>query len=157
MPAEADTHSLLLRRDLRGEIHPPAWPGSITLSTLQPEDAAAVHRLLSLHGGEPVPWDQWQACFKADAEYDPGLCLVLRHGTQIIAVAQGWTSAFIKDLVVHEDYRRQGLGLRLLEALFRCFQHRGEPYVDLRVREHNHAARRLYERCGLCQVDRYAL
>ena len=50
---------------------------------------------------------------------------------------------------VHRDWRRQGLGERLLAAALGWA--RGQPgiaWVDLEVISSNLAARRLYERCG---------
>ena len=50
---------------------------------------------------------------------------------------------------VHRDWRRQGLGERLLaHALGWARSQSGLDWVDLEVLSNNLAARRLYERCG---------
>lgn len=67
----------------------------------------------------------------------------------ILAVAQCWTSAFIKNLSVHPCAQGQGLGRALLLHSFHTFKQRGEPYVDLKVLESNLRARQLYESAGM--------
>ena len=49
---------------------------------------------------------------------------------------------------VHPDFRRRGLGLRLLRAAFAHAQRIGLERVELEVFASNHAARQLYERNG---------
>ena len=92
-----------------------------------------------------------------DAEYDPQLCFVILHEGQVIAVAQAWTSAYLKDLVVHPHHQGQGLGSALLSHVFEVFRQRHEACVDLKVMEHNHRARRLYEQHGMALIRREAL
>ena len=89
-----------------------------------------------------------------DAEYDPQLCFALLHKSRVIAFAQAWTSAFLKDLVVHPDHQRRGLGDALLSHVFAVFRQRREAWVDLKVMEHNHTALRLYQKHGMTLVQR---
>ena len=60
----------------------------------------------------------------------------------------------MKDLVVHESWRRQGLGESILQLAFRTFQERGAARVDLKVEVQNAGAIRLYERVGMYLVER---
>ena len=92
-----------------------------------------------------------------DADYDPTLCFVLRLAARVVGVAQAWTSAYLKDLVVHPAYRGRGLGSTLLEHVFLTFRQRGEACVDLKVMEHNLKARDLYARHGMVLVQRETL
>jgi len=75
----------------------------------------------------------------------------------VVGVAQGWTSAYLKDLVVHAGHQGQGIGQALLARMFAVYAQRGEPCVDLKVMEDNTKARRLYERAGMVQVKRIEL
>ncbi len=146
-------HCLLMRRDLTAPLAAPQWPAGITVHNYSPEHAQAVHQLMHLgyqDGGGDVPvLDNWRQAFESDAEYDPELCLVARDAEGVIGVAQCWTSAYIKDLVVHPRARGQGLGRALLQQAFILFAERREGCVDLRVLEGNLGARRLYESVGM--------
>ncbi|MCX7079022.1 MAG: GNAT family N-acetyltransferase, partial [Pseudomonas sp.] len=98
--------------------------------------------------------DIWRECFETDAEYDPALCFIASDNQGIIGVAQCWTSAYIKDLVVHPRAQGQGLGRALLLHAFKVFQQHREGFVDLKVLEDNQRARRLYENAGMRVVRR---
>jgi ribosomal protein S18 acetylase RimI-like enzyme len=65
-----------------------------------------------------------------------------------------WTSAFAKDLVVHESWRRRGLGEALLLHAFNALATRGATAVELKVEAANRSAVRLYERLGMQVVAR---
>lgn len=155
------THCLLMRRELIAPQVAPQWPAGITVQHYTPEQAQAVHQLLQLaylDGGGQVPTlDRWLKAFETDAEYDPELCLLVRDAAGLIGVAQCWTSAYIKDLVVHPRARGQGLGRALLQQVLVMFAERREGFVDLRVLEDNLPARRLYESVGLHVVRRELL
>lgn len=143
----------LLRRDLTTGLPAPQWPAGTQLDHYRDELAPAIHAVLRLtqdQGGGRVPnLDTWQHQFTTDAEFDPTLCLVASNDEGILAVAQCWTSAFIKHLAVHPCAQGQGLGRALLLHSFQVFKQRGEPYVDLKVRESNLRARQLYESAGM--------
>lgn len=85
-----------------------------------------------------------------DAEFDPKLCFLVRHSAgQLIAFAQCWTSAFIKDLVVHPGYRQGGLGKALLLHVFSAFKVRSVITVSLKVQTANAVAMQLYDQIGM--------
>ncbi|AUG04078.1 GNAT family N-acetyltransferase [Pseudomonas sp. 09C 129] len=154
----ADDYCLLMRRDLTGQAIPANWPTAFSLGSYRPELAAAVHGLMHLgyqHGGGHVPeLDSWRQRFESDAEYDPQLCLVAQDAEGVVGVIQCWTSAYIKDLVVHPRVRRQGLGRALLLQAFEVFRQRREAFVDLRVLEDNQRARGLYDSVGMRVIRR---
>ncbi len=148
----------LLRRDLTGSLPAPQWPVDTRLDHYREELAPAIHAVLRMTqdqgGGRVAGLAQWQHQFVTDAEFDPTLCLVASNGDGILGVAQCWTSAFIKNLSVHPCAQGQGLGRALLLHSFNVFKQRGEPYVDLKVRESNLRARQLYESAGMVFVLR---
>ena len=143
----------LLRRDLRGSLPAPQWPADTRLDHYRDELAPAIHAVLRMTqdqgGGRVASLDDWRRQFVSDAECDPTLCLVASNADGILAVAQCWTSAFIKNLAVHPCAQGQGLGRALLLHSFQVFKQRGEPYVDLKVLESNLRARQLYESAGM--------
>ena len=106
-------------------------------------------------GGGRVPaLDVWQQRFETDPEYDPTLCFIALDAEGIVGVCQCWTSAYIKNLVVHPRAQGQGLGRALLLHAFKVFQQRREGFVDLKVLEDNLRAQRLYESAGMRVVRR---
>ena len=161
-PGDASTaHYWLMRRDLGPALVHPGWPAAVRPVEFTAQNAAAVHRLLMLgreHGGGRVTdYPAWLDAFETDPECDQALCFVLEDAQGVVAVAQCWTSAFIRNLVVHPRAHGQGLGLALLNQAFSSFRLRGEGHVDLKVMESNLGARRLYERAGMQYIQRHEL
>ena len=60
--------------------------------------------------------------------------------------------AEIKRMFVHEDARGLGLGVRILEYLEERTAERGVRTLRLETGVISHPARRLYEKCGYCQI-----
>ncbi|MDT3311856.1 GNAT family N-acetyltransferase [Pseudomonas sp. rhizo66] len=147
-----------MRRDLTRDAPQALVPQGIELCTYSVELAADAHDLMQLgyrEGGGRVPaLDVWQRQFESDPEYDPSLCLIARDAEGVVGVAQCWTSAYIKNLVVHPRMQGRGLGRALLLNAFKVFQQRREGFVDLKVLEDNRRAQRLYESAGMYVVRR---
>ena len=163
-PAAGDAspaHYWLMRRELGPAVDDPGWPAAVRPVAFTAQNASAVHQLLMLgreHGGGWVAdFHAWLDAFETDPEFDPALCFVLKDAQGVVAVAQCWTSAFIRNLVVHPRAHRQGLGLALLHHAFAAFRQRGEGHVDLKVMESNLGACRLYERAGMQYIQRHEL
>lgn len=154
----AADYCLLMRRDLTQVLPPLSWPSAFSLAPYRPQLAETVHGLMLLGyqngGGSVPPLDSWREAFETDAEYDPALCFVAQDAQGVVGVVQCWTSAYIKDLVVHPRARRQGLGRALLLHAFTVFQQRHEGFIDLKVLEDNLPARQLYESAGMQLVRR---
>lgn len=154
----AETFCFLLRRDLSEVLPDAQWPEGIELSVYREELAPAVHQLMQLgqlEGGGRVPsLHDWRQRFVSDPEYDPALCFVACDAEGVGGVAQCWTSAYIKNLVVHPRMQGRGLGRALLLHAFSVFQQRREGFVDLRVLEDNLRARRLYASVGMYVIRR---
>jgi ribosomal protein S18 acetylase RimI-like enzyme len=147
----------LMRRQLMSQPSAAATPVRLAPQGFQIEDAAQAHALLRLAcgGDSRVPdYPAWLLSWQRDPEFDPTLCFVVRDDAGLIGFIQGWTSAYIKDLVIHPRARRQGHGLALLEQVFEAFTRRNEAWVDLKVLEHNLSARRLYEKAGMVYLQR---
>jgi len=147
-----------LRRDLVGAITPPTYPAGYHVRTFVVDDAMAVHRLLEVGyadgGGHVGSFEEWWPSLRADEEFAADLFFLAENERQdIVGVAQCWTSAFIKDLVVHPLARRQGIATALLWQVFSEFQHRGAKHVDLKVHVDNPTgALRLYRAMGMREV-----
>jgi ribosomal protein S18 acetylase RimI-like enzyme len=159
MVAPKPTHEVLRMRvelDSLG-LEPARWPKGIRLRRFTLPDAAALHALLVhgyLHGGGSVEmFEPWLAGLTGDAEFDAELCLLAEADQALAGAALCWTSAFVKDLVVHESWRRRGLGEALLRELLLAFAARAAPAVELKVESTNLGARRLYERVGFRVVE----
>jgi ribosomal protein S18 acetylase RimI-like enzyme len=147
-----------LRRDLSAVVDAAVWPEGFSLRAFTPKDASAVHRLMRIAyaegGGSVGAFDDWWPRLRDDDEFDANLCfLAVDGGGEIVGAAQCWTSAFVKDLVVHPDARRRGLGEALLLTAFEAFRRRGAAHVDLKVEADNPSgAARLYRRLGMTPV-----
>jgi len=77
--------------------------------------------------------------------------LVARVGKRVVGFAGMWVIAaegHITTLAVEPEYRRRGIGERLLSALLEAAEDMGATRVTLEVRESNTIARALYEKYG---------
>lgn len=156
-------HAVLrLRRTLDGPVASPAWPAGVTLKTLpaKPDKALvkAAHAVLEAGyweggGGAPV-FRQWWNALRKDEEFDPALVFLAVDSEGVAGMAQGWTSAFVKDLAVHPRARSHGIGRALMLTTFHAFAQRGAAHVDLKVREDNAVAIALYRSLGMALVAR---
>lgn len=155
---------LRMRRSLSEPVVPPIWPDGIHLVPFEPErHAQQIHALLvaayAKGGGYVEPFAIWWPSLRDDSEYDPALCFVaVSERGDVVGVAQCWTSAFVKDLAVQPNQRRQGLGSALLREAFRAFRERGAAFIDLKVDADNPSgALRLYRAHGFEEIERYRL
>jgi ribosomal protein S18 acetylase RimI-like enzyme len=148
-----------MRRDLTAPINAPRWPRGISLAELENGDAREIHALLTLAysagGGGVGDFETWWTGLLTDLEFDRNLCVVAKdERDRIVGFIQCWTTAFIKDVVVHPEARRQGLAEAMLNHAFGLFQALGMEHVDLKVEKGNPTgAIRLYERMGMVVMD----
>lgn len=145
---------LRMRRDLRTPFPVAHWPEGVTPAAFAQRDAAEIHALLELAyangGGKVAPFAPWWEALRTDSEFDPSLCFLARSGDAIIGVAQCWTSAFVKDLAVHSDWQKRGVGTALLLQAFHALRARGADFADLKVEGDNPSgAVRFYESLGM--------
>jgi len=147
-----------LRGDLTEAITQPHWPTGYRVRAFTADDAPAVHHLLEVGyaqgGGHVGAFEEWWPSLRDDDEFATELCfLAVDERQNIVGVAQCWTSAFIKDLVVHPLARRRGIAEALLRAVFWEFRRRGAKHVDLKVQIDNPTgAVRLYKKLGMREV-----
>lgn len=87
------------------------------------------------------------------------------HGYVIVDEEKGVAAAYggiitvldegqILNIATHPDYRRRGLGEKVLDAIITDSNEKGIKFITLEVRESNAAARGLYEKKGFYQVGR---
>lgn len=161
-PVDASArHYWLMRRYLLQAPETVNWPATLRGVEFTADNAFEIHQLLLLgrqHGGGQVAdFRTWLNAFDTDPELDRQLCFVVEDALGVVGVAQCWTSAFVRNLVVHPRAQGQGIGQRLLEHVFGVFYQRREGRADLKVMESNLTARRLYERAGMEYVRRAEL
>ncbi len=155
---------LRMRRELSGVIEQPRWPRGVAVKTLAGKldrkvarDAHAVLEAGFWEGGGGAPiFRQWWNALRKDSEFDPALVFLAVSRDGVIGMAQCWTSAFVKDLAVHPRERQRGIGRALMLTAFHAFARRSAAYVDLKVREENENAQRLYRDLGMRVVERVA-
>lgn len=149
---------LRMRRDLGEAIEAPQWPAGVACKTILEADAKAAHAVLSAgfwEGGGGAPaFKQWWPGLQKNSEFDPALFFLAVDRDGVAGICQCWTSAFVKDLAVDPRSRRIGIGKALLLTAFNAFATRGASHVDLKVREENVAAQRLYNDLGMRVVGR---
>jgi ribosomal protein S18 acetylase RimI-like enzyme len=152
---------LRMRRELKGTHPEPSWPGGIRIYPINAKDkkeAAAAHAVLEAgyyEGGGGAPkFKTWWSQLKKDREFDPALFFLASDVDGVAGICQCWTSSFIKDVAVHPRARRRGIARALILTAFEAFQKRGASHVDLKVREENVAAQRLYESLAMTVVAR---
>jgi len=152
----AEEQVVRFRRDLDGDLSAPKWPAGFSMRSFRTSDAEALHALLFevFDDGSIGPFESWWRKLSTDPEFDPALCfLVFDGGNRLVAAAQCWTSAYLKDLAVRPEARRCGLAEALLCQVFCTFRARGAAHVDLKTDlVKNGDAVRLYERMGMRRV-----
>ena len=136
----------------------PAWPDGSDVRGFHASDGPRLHALLEhgyRNGGGSVEATT-SGCrrSRATASSIPARRFLVEVGDELAAASICWTSGFVKDLVVHETWRRHGLGEALLRLAFRTFQARGAAGVELKVQGQNAPAIALYERVGMRTVER---
>jgi ribosomal protein S18 acetylase RimI-like enzyme len=157
-----DGEVLRMERVLGPARTPPRWPPDVSVRSLRGDDVAAVHALLEAAfaaNRETIPpYRLWAARFTADPGFDAESCFLAEAGSVLVGVALCWGEGFVKDLAVHPEWRRRGIGEALLLHAFAVFAARGASSVGLKVDADNPTgALRLYERVGMRPVRRYEL
>jgi ribosomal protein S18 acetylase RimI-like enzyme len=152
-----DTHYVQMRCSLSASLAVPRWPDGTYLKAFSELNATAAHALLKLAytngGGAVASFEEWWNRLSGDEEYDPALCFpVYDTEDRLIGFCQCWTTAFIKDLVVHPGCQRRGVGRALLLHAFHVLRDRSAKTVDLKVLGNNSAAIRFYESLGMFRL-----
>jgi len=102
----------------------------------------------------PSTWS-WQQFFH-DVVHNPATYyLVARWGGRVVGHAGMYVSrdeAHVTTIAVLPEYRRRGIGMRLMLGLIEEARQRGATRMTLEVRVSNHGAQALYERLGFYSV-----
>ena len=153
----------LMSIDLEDEPAAPAWPAGIEHRTFLEEDAHAVKTLLDVSYAEephhiPLAFDDWRTFMLGDPSYDPGVWFVATSGDEFVGAALNWREGYVKDVVVHPDWRGRGLGKALMLQTFGEFARRGIRHVSLKTESTNpNRAWRFYEHLGMRKERTYEL
>jgi mycothiol synthase len=151
----------LMGIDLPDEVPEPSWPEGVTLQTYGESEAEAreIKDLLDLAYAEefhhhPATFENWSRFMFEDPMFDAEVWFLAVADGKIVGAALNWDEGYIKDLVVHPDWRGRGLGKALVLQTFGEFSRRGLPRVTLKTDSNNPTgAWRLYERVGM-KVER---
>jgi mycothiol synthase len=152
-------HFFEMTIDLVEEPPVPSLPAGLSIETFRDEDARAWHAAAGKAfedewGFLQMPFEEWWQMRSTAADFDPTLWFLVRDGGEIAALARCDAGrrggGFVGMLGVRKAWRRQGVGLALLQHAFGEFQRRGATRVGLGVDTENPAgATRLYERAGM--------
>lgn len=100
----------------------------------------------------PEPWSE--KSFVDEMENDNTAYFVAKED-RVLGYAGIWCvfeNADITNIAVSPDFRRQGVGEKLLLALVTEAKLRGADNIRLEVRANNTAAIMLYEKCGFSKI-----
>jgi mycothiol synthase len=145
----------LMGIDLGDSLPPPRWPEDVIVRTFREEDTAEVKDLLDIAYAQephhhPLPFEDWQTFMLGDPSFDPSCWFLAEADGELVAAALNWKEGYVKDVVVHPEHRRRGLGEALMRHTFREFRRRGAARVTLKTDSINPTeAWRLYERLGM--------
>ena len=127
-------------------------PLRLRIEPMHLEDVAAVHRIES--ASFPTPWPDY--AFRQEIQTNRlAHYLVVRAGDETIGYAGMWLmvdEAHITTFAVLPEWRRQGVGARLMVAVMQLAVALNARLVTLEVRLSNHPARALYSRFGFRPV-----
>jgi ribosomal protein S18 acetylase RimI-like enzyme len=153
----------LMGIDLDDTLEPPRWPDDVAVRTFREEDAAAVKELLDLAYAEerdhqPLSFEDWKTFMLGDPNFDASCWFLAEAEGELAAAILNWNDGYVKDLVVHPERRRRGLGEGLMLHTFREFRRRGLDRVTLKTDSVNPTeAWRLYERLGMRKERTYEM
>ena len=116
------------------------------------DDVPDVHRIE--HASFPAPWPDY--AFRQEIQTNRlAHYLVVRADDTAVAYGGLWLmvdEAHIKTFAVLPEWRRRGIGGRLMLELVQLARQLGARVLTLEVRLSNHAARELYRRFGFRPV-----
>lgn len=121
-----------------------------TLRKMLETDTAAVAVLESLVSLDPWPEKLFGDCIRVGYS-----CWVLENNNEIIGfglLSSAAGEAHILNLVIDEKWRRQGLGIRMMQHLINIARELGADIAYLEVRESNLMARELYRKLSFTEI-----
>ncbi|MFL6029520.1 MAG: GNAT family N-acetyltransferase [Gaiellaceae bacterium] len=165
---ELNREILRMWRVLDGDLPEPRWAPGFGVRSYNDADAERVHALLdeAYAGWDPDyvarAHDAWLAFMTEHDDFDPGLFFLVEREDDLVACALHWKESngrgWVKDIVVRESERGQGLGKALLRHAFRAYAGRGVERVGLKVDSTNPTgAPQLYEQLGFVTDQRLSI
>jgi GNAT superfamily N-acetyltransferase len=159
---------LRMWRALNGEVAEARWPRGFIVRSYADADAERVHALLDeAYAGWDTdyvrrPHADWLTFMTGHDDFDPEMWFLVERHADLVACALHWKEfqqrGWVKDIVVRESERGNGLGTALLQHAFRAYSSRGATQVGLKVDSTNPTgAPRLYERSGFVTDQRYGI
>jgi mycothiol synthase len=151
----------LMGVDLPGEIEAASWPEGVSVRSFREEDSSELKDLLDLAYSadpydNPMTLEQWRRFMLEDPSFDPDVWFLAVAGDEIVGAALNWKEGYVKDLVVHPEWRGRGIGKALLLETFGEFARRGILRITLKTDSINPTqAWRLYERLGFRKERTY--
>jgi ribosomal protein S18 acetylase RimI-like enzyme len=143
------------------EPREPIWPEGASVRTFREDDAAAVKELLDVsYAAEPhhvpLPFEDWRSFMLGDPSYDPEVWFLALAEDRIVGAALNWKEGYVKDVVVHPEWRGRGLGKALMLQTFGEFARRGIPRITLKTDSINPTqAWGFYEHLGMTKERTY--
>jgi mycothiol synthase len=165
---QRDRDVLRMWRTLNGDLPDPRWGAGVALRTYTNDDGERVHALLdeAYAGWDPNyvarSHESWLSFMTGHDDFDPALFFLVERDGDLVACALHWKEldgqGWVKDIVVRESERGQGLGKALLQHAFRTYADRGVRRVGLKVDSTNPTgAPQLYERLGFVTDQRLSV
>lgn len=124
--------------------------GVITIRPLEVSDVPAAAALEE--AAQPKPWSERLFLDELSAEGRTYLAAEMESLVGFGGVMVVGEEAHLTNLLVEPESRGQGVGRRLMEALFEAARTAGARHLTLEVRSGNQAARALYASLGLAPV-----
>ncbi len=163
-----DREILRMWRRLAGVLPDPSWADGVALRTYTDADGGRVHSLLD---EIYAAWDRayvarshegWLSFMTRHDEFDPKMWFLVERAGELIACALHWRAhegrGWLKDIVVLERERGQGLAKAMIQHGFKEYAARGVDRVGLKVDSSNPTgAPRLYERLGFVTDQRLGI
>ena len=119
----------------------------ISIEKMKKEYIDAVYEIDEL--SVPIPWSK--ASIEEEMNNILASFLVAKDDDRVIGFAMCWfimDECHIGNVVVHPDYRKQGIASKLLDELLKGCKEHGTNYLLLEVRASNENAQNLYKKYG---------
>lgn len=125
----------------------------VALRAMAPSDLAEI--VMIERDSYSVPWTE--QTFRGLVDRPDADAVSAVHEAAVVGFAIAWSvgdQAELGNVAVARDWRRLGIGERLVRDIVARLSRRGVREVFLEVRVGNEAARRLYERLGFVEIGR---